>query len=96
MLRRTGAAVQPRRAARRVMKKLPARFQLPLFALLLSGLMSLLVSGVATGQALGLGEAFVGRWLSAWLGSWAVAFPAVMVVAPGVRRLVARCVQAED
>ena len=35
------------------MRRLPARFELPLFALLLSGLMSLLVSGVATLNAVG-------------------------------------------
>jgi hypothetical protein len=76
------------------MNRLPARFEPPLFALLLSGLMSLLVSGVATWNAVGLIDGFSTKWLSAWLGSWAVAFPAVMVVAPLVRKIVARCVQA--
>jgi hypothetical protein len=75
------------------MARLPARYELPLFALLLSGLMSLLVSGVATLNAIGPIAGFTTKWLAAWLGSWAVAFPAVMVVAPLVRRVVARCVQ---
>jgi hypothetical protein len=75
------------------MARLPARYELPLFALLLSGLMSLLVSGVATFNAIGPVAGFTTKWLAAWLGSWAVAFPAVMVVAPLVRRVVARCVQ---
>ena len=74
-------------------RRLPARYELPLFALLLSGLMSLLVSGVATLNAVGPVDGFAAKWLGAWLGSWAVAFPAVMVVAPFVRRVVARCVQ---
>jgi hypothetical protein len=69
------------------MNKLPARFEHLLFALLLSGLMSMLVSGVATWNAVGLIDGFPAKWLTAWLGSWAVAFPAVMVVAPLVRRV---------
>ena len=74
------------------MNKLPARFEHPLFALLLSGLMSLLVSGVATLHALGRHDGFVGQWLAAWLTSWSVAFPAVLVIAPLVRKVVARMV----
>ncbi len=78
------------------MRRLPARFEFPLFALLLSGLMSLLVSGVATWNAIGLIEHFGAKWLAAWLGSWAVAFPSVMVVAPLVRRIVERCVEPKN
>jgi hypothetical protein len=58
--------------------------------------MSLLVSGVATWNALGWRADFGTEWLRAWLGSWAVAFPAVMVVAPLVRRVVARWVRTPD
>ena len=74
------------------MIKLPARFQHVLFALLLSGLMSMLVSAVATWNAVGLIDGFPAKWLTAWLSSWVVAFPAVMVVAPLVRRVVARLI----
>lgn len=77
------------------MKKLPQRYEPLLFALLLSGLMSLLVSGVATWHAIGLVAGFAGKWLDAWLGSWMVAFPAVGVIAPRVRRLVACLVRSE-
>lgn len=58
------------------------------FGGLLSGLMSLLVSGVATLQALGFADQFMSRWISAWLSSWPIAFGAVLVVAPFVRRIV--------
>lgn len=67
-----------------------------LFGLLLSGLMSLLVSCVSTGRAIGLTHMaaapgdFVSVWLQAWLASWVIAFPAVLVVAPLVRRIVNR------
>lgn len=70
--------------------KLPKSFAPVLFGLLLSGLMSLIVSGIATARALGIGPDFPLAWLTSWLGSWAVAFPAVLVVAPFVRRIVAR------
>ena len=76
------------------MGKLPAHFGHPLFSLLLSGLMSLLVSGVATWSALAGHDGFAAKWLNAWLHSWLVAFPAVMVIAPLVRKIVARLVVA--
>ena len=69
---------------------IPARFAPVLFGLILSGLMSLMVSGIATFRSLGPVEGFVLLWLGAWIPSWSVAFPAVLVVAPITRRLVAR------
>ena len=69
---------------------LAARFELPLFAILLSGLMSLRVSGVAAWKVVGLGDAFVPMWLSAWSTPWVAAFPVVMLVAPLVLRIFAR------
>lgn len=70
----------------------PARFEPIVFGLLLSGFMSLLVSGVATLLALGLAPNLVPAWLGAWLSSWVIAFPAVLVVAPLVRGVLARIV----
>ena len=73
------------------MKKLPAQFELPLFALLLSGLMSFIVSGVALMRNFGdMPSATL--WINAWLASWLVAFPAVIVIAPLVRKIVGRMV----
>ena len=69
---------------------IPQRFAPVLFGFILSGLMSLLVSGIATWRALGLVDDFVGLWLIAWVNAWLVAFPAVLIVAPITRRLVAR------
>ncbi len=74
---------------------IPARFAQIAFGFILSGLMSLLVSGISTLRAVGLNEAFVGLWLSNWTASWLVAFPAVLVVAPLARRLVAKLVRAD-
>ena len=69
---------------------IPQRFAPVLFGFILSGLMSLLVSGIATWRALGLVDDFLGLWLIAWVNAWLVAFPAVLIVAPITRRLVAR------
>ena len=73
---------------------IPARFAPILFGLILSGLMSSLVSGIATLRAVGLVQGLGRLWLGNWLSSWAVAFPAVLVVAPVTRRLVARLTRA--
>ena len=73
---------------------IPARFAPVLFGLILSGLMSSLVSGIATLRAVGLVQGIGGLWLGNWLSSWAVAFPAVLIVAPVTRRLVARLTRA--
>lgn len=70
------------------MRRIPHRYAHVVFGLLLSGLMSFLVAGIATLRALGLVDGFAVKWLTAWLGAWSVAFPAVLVVAPVVRRLV--------
>jgi hypothetical protein len=70
---------------------IPARYAPVLFGLILSGLMSLMVSGIATFRAVGMVEGFLPLWIvGAWLPSWAIAFPAVLVVAPITRRIVAR------
>jgi hypothetical protein len=69
---------------------IPARYGTMLFGFVLSGLMSLLVSGIATVRAVGLAEGVVGLWLGNWLSSWVVAFPAVLIVGPVARRLVAK------
>ena len=74
------------------MTKLPAKFELPLFALLLSGQMSFIVAGVTLIRNLGAIPELP-AWINAWLSSWLVAFPSVIVVAPLVRKLVARCVE---
>ncbi|PWJ21929.1 DUF2798 domain-containing protein [Jannaschia seohaensis] len=74
---------------------IPARFAPILFGLILSGLMSLLVSGIAMIRAVGLTEGAQILWSGNWPSSWLVAFPAVLLVAPLTRRVVARLVRSE-
>ncbi|MEL6921587.1 MAG: DUF2798 domain-containing protein [Pseudomonadota bacterium] len=64
---------------------LPKRLEPYAFGLLLSGMMSFIVAGMST--FLALGDINLGSWVTAWLSSWAIAFPAVLVVAPIVRRI---------
>lgn len=68
--------------------RLPARFAPILFGFLLSGMMSFLVSGISTFKALGIDPGFMGAWLAAWGFAWPIAFLAVLLVAPFVRRIV--------
>lgn len=71
---------------------IPRRMEHIIFGLLLSGMMSFLVSGVSTALAVGISAELPLAWISAWLPSWAIAFPAVLLVAPFVRRILHRLV----
>jgi hypothetical protein len=72
---------------------LPKRAEPIAFGLLLSGMMSFIVSGISTIIAIGATMDLPLRWLLAWMPSWAVAFPAVLVVAPFVRRILRQIVR---
>ncbi|MGE0501156.1 MAG: DUF2798 domain-containing protein [Rhizobiaceae bacterium] len=72
---------------------LPKRTEAIVFGLLLSGMMSFIVSGISTIIAIGVTTNLPLRWLLAWLPSWAIAFPAVLVVAPFVRRILKQIVR---
>ena len=73
--------------------RLPASTAPYLFGALTSGFMSLLVSTVATWRALGFTPDFATRAWNAWLSAWPIAFVALLVVAPVVRRIVAATVK---
>jgi len=72
---------------------LPQKLAPLLFGLILSGLMSLLVSGITTWRAVGFSDAYAGLWASAWMTAWLVALPAMLVVVPLARRVVALLVE---
>ena len=75
---------------------IPQRYEHVVFGLILSGLMSFIVWGISTVLALGFAPDFLMRWIGSWLPSWAVAFPAVLIVAPVARRIVGAMVRRED
>ena len=75
-----------------VMPRIPHRYTPVVTALLLSGLMSCMISGISTLRSIGLADVFFAKWMTNWAWSWSVAFPAVIVVLPVVRAIVARIV----
>ena len=72
---------------------IPKKYELLLFALLMSGFMSFLMSGVISFINVGLVENFINIWGSAFLKAYIVAFPSVVVVVPLVRKLVGKLIE---
>ena len=70
--------------------RIPARFAPLVFGALLSAIMVAIVSAFVLALAQGVQPGFAGQWLKSCLTTWPVAFPTVTLVAPWVRRAVAR------
>ncbi len=70
----------------------PARLEAVAFGFLLTAMMTFIVSGTSLFVSLGPGPGFGAAWVKAWFLSWCIAFPAVLVIAPLVRRILARIV----
>ncbi|WP_104204080.1 DUF2798 domain-containing protein [Halomonas saliphila] len=75
-------------------RRLPARFYGFMLSLVLSVLMSGVVSLTVTLRTGGLTSVAISHWPGAWAASWLVAFPALLMVAPLARRLVAMLVRS--
>lgn len=69
------------------MRKIPARYYGIVFPFTISIFMSGIVSAVATLRAVGFHLEMVKLWLGTWPIAWVVAFPALLMVLPLVRRL---------
>lgn len=67
--------------------KLPPKYALVLAPLMMSGLMSGIVCAVNLLRAMGWSWEAVAAWPLTWLMAWAVAFPAVLLVMPMVKRI---------
>ncbi|MDP1891738.1 MAG: DUF2798 domain-containing protein [Gemmatimonadaceae bacterium] len=72
--------------------RIPVRFAPLLFSALLSGIMVGIVSAFVLATSQGLDAELPAKWLRSCLTTWPVAFPTVAVVAPFVRKVVARVV----
>lgn len=72
---------------------IPKKAENVAFSLLLSGMMSFIVSGLSTYLALNSFNGLMLSWIQAWLPSWAIAFPAVLIVAPFVRQILRKIVK---
>lgn len=70
--------------------RIPARFAPIVFGGLLSAIMVAIVSAFVLASANGVDAGFPVQWLQSCATTWPIAFPTVTVVAPWVRRLVAR------
>lgn len=70
--------------------RIPNRYAPILFRALLSAIMVAIVSAVVLAINQGIDDRFLWSWFKSCVTTWPVAFPTVTVVAPWVRRLVAR------
>lgn len=72
------------------------KYQNVLFAFLMALFMSCFMSLVISIFNVGLVDNILQVWLHAWGFAFVVAFPAVMVVAPTVKRLVELVIQKDE
>jgi len=70
--------------------RIPARFAPILFGALLSAIMVAIVSAFVLATSQGIHPGFAAQWLKSCMTTWPVAFVAVTLVAPWVRRIVGR------
>ena len=70
--------------------KIPARYAPIVFGALLSAIMVALVSAFVLATTRGIHAGFAAQWLRSCASTWPVAFLAVTLIAPWVRRVVVR------
>lgn len=70
--------------------RIPPRFAPLVFGAVLSAIMVCFVSAFVIAINQGVDQDFAARWLRSCLTTWPVAFPTVTLLAPWVRRFVAR------
>ena len=72
--------------------KIHPRYSNLLFGAILSGIMVTIISGAVVLVTQGLNADFPLRWAKGFATAWPIAFPTVLVVAPMVRKWVAKMV----
>lgn len=70
--------------------KIPARYSHLLFGGMLSMIMVTIISGAVVLVTQGFGPDFPAHWFKGFAIAWPIAFPTVLVVAPFVRKIVAK------
>ena len=70
--------------------RISARFAPILFGALLSAIMVTIVSAFVLAQSQGIHPGFAGKWFKSCITIWPVAFVSVTLLAPWVRKVVAR------
>ena len=66
---------------------IPKKYEMLLFAFLMSLTMSFFMSCVITFINLGISDEFITLWMTAFWKAFLVAFPTILVVVPQVKRL---------
>lgn len=70
--------------------KIPAKYSNLLFGALLSTIMVTIISGTVVLVNQGLTPELPRQWLKGFATAWPIAFPSVLVIAPIVRKIVAK------
>jgi hypothetical protein len=70
--------------------RIPARFSPIVFGALLSAVMVAIVSAFVLATSRGLDAGFLALWTASCLKTWPIAFISVTLLAPQVRKVVAR------
>jgi hypothetical protein len=70
--------------------RIPARFSPIVFGALLSAVMVAIVSAFVLATSRGLDSGFLALWTASCLKTWPIAFLSVTLLAPQVRKVVAR------
>ena len=70
--------------------RIPVRFAPIVFGALLSAVMVAIVSAFVLATSQGIHPGFAMKWLRSCATTWPIAFVAVTLIAPWVRRVVAR------
>ncbi|MFA7349116.1 MAG: DUF2798 domain-containing protein [Methylotenera sp.] len=68
--------------------KIPKKYANLVFAFTMSLLMALIMSGVLTALFAGIDHQFISHWLRAFIHAWPIAFPAILIIAPIVKKIV--------
>ena len=74
-------------------RKLPSRYRVYVFALLMSGCTGFIVSAIIIALHAKTLTAFLHAWPVAFLTAWPIVFVAILVIAPRVNTLVDRLVE---
>ena len=70
--------------------RIPARFSPIVFGALLSAVMVAIVSAFVLATSRGIDSGFLALWTTSCMKTWPIAFVSVTLLAPQVRKLVAR------
>ncbi|MDJ0614674.1 MAG: DUF2798 domain-containing protein [Rhizobiaceae bacterium] len=71
---------------------IPAKYEIRVFQLLLTGLMTFFVSGAVTLLNLGISGFKLSIWMNAWAPTWPIAFCVIIFAAPIASKIAKRIV----